>query len=211
MAGPEGVSMTNEDQGSVTLWIGGLKAGDSDAAQELWQRYFQALVGLARTRLRAAHRGAEDEEDAALSAFDSFCTGVANGRFPRLDDRDDLWRVLVTLTRRKAFDQIERQQRQKRGGGRVIDEADLGATDPDAIGLDQFAGTEPTPEFAAMIADECQRRLDGLGDATLRRIALLKMEGLTNDEIAAQLDCGLRSVVRKLDLIRRRWLAEVAS
>jgi DNA-directed RNA polymerase specialized sigma24 family protein len=148
--------MTTEGEGSVTRWIGGLKAGDPAAAQELWQRYFQTLVGLARSRLRAAHRGAEDEEDAALSAFDSFCTGVAQGRFPRLDDRDDLWRVLVTLTHRKALDQVRRQHRQKRGGGRVIDAADLGATDPDAIGLDQLAGTEPTPEFAAMIAEECR-------------------------------------------------------
>jgi len=55
------------------------------------------------------------------------------------------------------------------------------------------------------------RRLESLGDATLRRIALLKMEGFSNDEIAAQLDCGLRSVVRKLDVIRKRWLREVTS
>jgi DNA-directed RNA polymerase specialized sigma24 family protein len=203
--------MTTGGNGSVTRWIGGLKAGDPAAAQELWQRYFQTLVGLARARLRAAHRGAEDEEDAALSAFDSFCKGAARGRFPRLDDRDDLWRILVTLTRRKALDQVQRQERQKRGGGRVIDEATLAAGDPDAIGLDQLVGSEPTPEFAALIAEECRRRLDGLGDETLRRIALLKMEGHTNVEVAVRLECGLRSVVRKLELIRRRWLEEVVS
>src|SRR3954463_10034145 len=112
-----------EGEGSVTLWIDDLKGGDPDAAQRLWDRYFMTLVRLARARLRAAHRGAEDEEDVALSAFDSFCAAAARpsppppppappGRFPRLDDRDDLWKVLVTITRRKAADQLERQRRQ---------------------------------------------------------------------------------------------------
>src|SRR4051812_36370551 len=110
MAGEEG-------EGSVTLWIGDLKAGDADAAQRLWERYFATLVRLARDRLRATHRGAEDEEDVALSAFDSFCAAASRGRFPRLDDRGDLWKVLVTLTHRKALDQVARQRRQKRGGG----------------------------------------------------------------------------------------------
>ena len=67
---------------SVTQWIDRLKAGDPDAAQELWERYFRRLVGLARKKLRAAPRRAADEEDVALSAFDSFCRGAEQGRFP---------------------------------------------------------------------------------------------------------------------------------
>ena len=90
-------------QGSVTRWIGELKAGDRQAAQKLWERYFQRLVGLARKKLRGAKWHAADEEDVALSAFDTFCRGAENGRFPRLDDRDNLWNVLVLLTARKAW------------------------------------------------------------------------------------------------------------
>ena len=67
----------------------------------------------------------------------------------------------------------------------------------------------PTPEFAAMVAEECRHRLDGLRDETLRRVALLKMEGYTNEEVADRLGCGLRTVVRKLELIRKAWTAEV--
>jgi hypothetical protein len=89
-------------EGSVSGWLGQLKDGDPDAAQHLWQRYFARLVGLARARLQGTPRQAADEEDVALSAFKSFCAGVKQGRFPRLDDRDDLWRLLVTLTARKA-------------------------------------------------------------------------------------------------------------
>src|SRR4051794_18449637 len=98
-------------EGSVTRWIGDLKSGGDAAAQRLWERYFERLVHLARKKLRNDRRSrtVEDEEDAALSAFDSFCRGVDGGRFPSLTDRDDLWRLLVVLTVRKVLDQIERQ------------------------------------------------------------------------------------------------------
>jgi WD40 repeat protein len=80
--------------GSVTHWLGLLRAGDAVAAQPLWEGYFRRLVGLARARLQGVPRRAADEEDVALSAFDSFCQGAQAGRFPRLADRDDLWQVL---------------------------------------------------------------------------------------------------------------------
>src|SRR4051812_21420646 len=141
--------MTMDDHGSVTLWLGALRAGDLDAAQPLWERYFAQLVRLARARLRAIPRaGADaDEEDAALSAFDSFCDGAAHGRYPRLADRDELWRLLVVLTARKAAAQARRRRRLKRGGGRVLREADLAGTGPDGDygGLGQAVGAEPTP------------------------------------------------------------------
>jgi hypothetical protein len=91
------------DKGSVSLWIDRLKGGAGEAAQPLWERYFAHLVALARAKLRGAPRQAADEEDVALSAFDSFCRGVEQGRFPRLDDRDDLWQLLMLLTARKAI------------------------------------------------------------------------------------------------------------
>jgi DNA-directed RNA polymerase specialized sigma24 family protein len=147
-----------------------------------------------------------DEEDAALSAFDSFCRGAARGRYPRLGDRDDLWRLLVVLTERKAFDQIRHERRQRRGGGKIVGMPEA----PDGDGVDRgivlAEYPRPTPEFAAIMADECGRLLARLPDETLRRVALLKMEGDTSEEIAERLGCSLRSVARKLELIRRTWL-----
>jgi DNA-directed RNA polymerase specialized sigma24 family protein len=197
--------ITKEVGGSVTRWIGGLKVGDPDAAQRLWERYFTELVRLARARLRTVPRAAEDEEDVAQSAFVSFCAAASHGRFPQLDDRDDLWRVLVTLAQRKAADLIRRQRRLKRGSGKVAKEADVVGPEGQLFSL--IAGTAPTPSFAATVADEYRYRLDQLGDDALRRVAVLKMEGCSNQEIAVQLGLGLRSVVRKLDLIRRTWQA----
>ena len=205
--------MDLQPDGSVTHWLGALKGGDAAAAQSLWERYFDGLVRLARARLGAMPRGAADEEDVALSAFHSFCQGATRGRFPRLDDRDNLWRLLVTITARKALDQVRRQARQKRGGGRVlVGSAQAGGEDDtDGAGLDQVVGQEPTPQFAAMVAVECRRQLAALDDETLRQVALLRMEGYSDQEIAARVDCSLRTVSRKLALIRKAWLREGAS
>jgi DNA-directed RNA polymerase specialized sigma24 family protein len=201
--------MPSEEDGSITCWIDHLKAGDPAAAQPLWERYFQRLVGLARVKLPPKLRagGDSDEEDAALSAFQSFCQGAAQGRFPRLDDRHDLWQLLVTITARKAADQIERARALKRGGGRLLDEAALDGPDPERRigGLDQLPSPDPTPEFAAMVAEQYQHLLDLLGDKTLRSIAVWKLEGDTSEEIAGKLGCSLRTVANKLTLIRLRW------
>ena len=91
--------------------------------------------------------------------------------------------------------------------GRVAGEALLGSLGAEGV-LDQLVCRAPTPEFAALFADECRHRLDSLRDESLRRLALLKMEGYTNAEIAGQLNCGLRTVDRKLELIRKTWRAE---
>src|SRR5689334_12616311 len=103
--------MSCGDPGSITRWIAELKAGQDAAVQPLWERYFSRMVELARVRLRSSrHKDAgSDEEDAALSAFDSLCAGLARGRFPRLADRDDLWRLLVVITSRKVQAQARRQ------------------------------------------------------------------------------------------------------
>ncbi len=201
--------------GSITRWIGDLKAGDDQAIQPLWDRYFTTLVERARTKLLAigSSRAVNDEEDVALSAFQSLHDGVREGRFPRLEDRDDLWRLLLHLSACKAIDGHRAEQRQKRGGGKLIREADMlasGSDEDDAQALDGIIGSEPSPEFAAIVAEEFARRLDNLDDATLRRIAELKLASNTNEEIRQQLGCSLRSVTLKLELIRKLWRDETA-
>jgi DNA-directed RNA polymerase specialized sigma24 family protein len=193
--------------GSVSHWLGLLKAGDSTAAQPLWQRYFARLVGLARAKLRGAPRRAADEEDVALSAFDSFCRAAGQNRFPRLLDRDDLWQVLVMLTARKAQRLARHERRQKRGSGRVAPAEAVSGSE----GLAQVVGDEPTPEFAAQVAEEFQRLLSLLGDVQLRQLAVARMEGYTTEELAARFACVPRTVERKLRKIRRIWSQETAS
>jgi DNA-directed RNA polymerase specialized sigma24 family protein len=200
--------MTPQDDGSVTRLIANLKAGDDSAAQQLWQRYFQRLVHLARSRLRSARRAGtiEDEEDAALNAFDSFCRGATGARFPQLADRDDLWRLLVVLTVRKVCGQLERQGADKRGGHRLVGEAALINAASAGASLDHLAGHEPSPEMAALVIDEYRRLRNGLRSDTLRQVLDLRLEGYTREEIAERLGCAERAVKRKLNAIREAWL-----
>jgi DNA-directed RNA polymerase specialized sigma24 family protein len=184
--------------GSVTRWLGPLKSGDPAAAQRLWERYFRRLVGVARAKLRGAPRQAADEEDVALSAFDSFCRHAEQGRFPQLADRDCLWRLLVTITARKAARQVRDEGRRKRGGGA----APVG--DAEAV-LAEVLSREPSPEFAVGVAEKCRQLLARLGDQGLQAVALLRLEGYSVEEVAGRLGCAPRSVKRKLALIRTVW------
>jgi DNA-directed RNA polymerase specialized sigma24 family protein len=188
-----------EQLGSVTIWLNQVKEGNSAAAQPLWDAYFARLVALARARLRSSPRGAADEEDVALSAFDSFCRGAEVGRFPRLDDRDDLWQVLFVLTTRKSIGLIRHETRQKRGGGRAIPLADNSAS-----GAILPAG-DPTPELVAEVTEQCGHLLGLLGSRVLQQVALWKMEGYTNAEIADKLGRSIPTVERKLSAIRTIW------
>ena len=196
--------------GSVSHWIAALKGGDPAAAQPLWERYYRRLVALAHQKLPPANRRAADEEDVVQNAFHSFFRAVAQGRYPRLDDRDSLWRLLVTITARKALKQIAREQRQKRGGGTAAGPLGLSPVGPDdeEAALAQVVGDEPTPAFAAQVADQYRRLLDRLGDESLRQVAVCKMEGYGNDEIAGKLGCSRRTVARKLGSICFLWNKE---
>ena len=195
----------NDDE--VTRWLGQLAEGDEAAAQRIWDRYYGKLVHLARRKLGDVNRRMADEEDVVLSAFHSFCRGVAAGRFPRLDDRHDLWKLLVTVTARKAVAQMRRTYRQKRGGGAVRGESffECGDSSNRNAGIGDVLGEEPTPELAALLSEQCEQLLDRLEDESLRKIALAKLEGYNNEEIAVQLGCAPRTIERRLAQIRQRW------
>lgn len=192
---------------SVSYWIKHLKQGDAAAAERLWDVYFQRLTVLARSRIGRFPRRVTDEEDVALSVFDSLCRGAARGCYPKLTDRVNLWSLLVVITSRKVCDYITAERTQKRGGGRVVAASDLASgSERQAAALDAVLSQEPTPEMAAMFAEECERLL-GLLEPDLQRIALGKMDGQSNEELATLLNCGLRTIERRLELIRRIWKA----
>jgi DNA-directed RNA polymerase specialized sigma24 family protein len=191
------------DDGSISVWLDRLKGGDPKATEALWQRFYRHLVEQARQRLRGLPSRSADEEDVALSAFDSFFRGVQAGRFPRLDDRHDLWQVLLMLLANKAASLRRYERRHKRGGGRVVPASALEGA------LGEVRDDAPSPQLAAQVAEECRRLLDLLGDEELRATALAKLEGYSNEEIAARLGRSLATVERRLRLIRESWEGEV--
>jgi RNA polymerase sigma factor (sigma-70 family) len=194
-------------EGSVTTWIGMLEKGDDAAAQRLWERYYARLIELAQAQMRGMAKRVADEEDVVLSAFHTLCTAAVAKRVPQLSNRDDLWRTLVLITAGKAVDERRRQNSQKRGGAPEAASNMKRRQRRDLSYLENVIGTEPDPSFAAQIQDEFQLLLSRLADDGLRAIALSKLEGFSNEEIAEQLNCSLRTITRRLTLIRRTWEA----
>ncbi len=196
---------------SITVWIQDLKAGNATAAEKLWHRYCQQLTRYARQKIGTKARRVADEEDMALMAFHSFCRGVADGRFPQLADRDDLWQILLMIAERKTIDHLREQFRQKRGGGNVRGESifDTPANDNAYRGIEQAIDDNATPEFAVTALDECRRLLEILPNEELRQVAGWKLAGWKNREIAEKLGCVTATVERKLKRIRNLWSEEV--
>lgn len=193
-----------DDHDSVAMWVELARAGDADAQRALWERFFPELVRLARLRLQGAPRRVADEEDVALSVFQSFFRGAQENRFPDLRGGDSLWRLLSRMTHRKAIDALRRSTRQKR---RSVGESALaGADTTGRAGLDGLPAAAPTPLLELIVADECRRLLELL-KPELRQIALLKLDGYSNQEIADRQACSLATVERRLKLIREIWSA----
>jgi RNA polymerase sigma factor (sigma-70 family) len=190
----------------VSVWLEGLASGDETAAHQIWRCYIQRMLVYARKRLSAANRRVSDEEDLAVSAFHSLCQRAEKGQFPDLKDRESLWRLLTTIIARKASTQLRRNFSQKRGAGKVGGESIFFQNDPagSAHGLNNVAGAEPTPEFAAEMAEQCARLLDCL-PSDCRQVAHYKLDGYTSDQIAEKLNVAPRTVERKLAAIRREW------
>ena len=163
----------------------------------MWNHYFAIVVRLARSRMQQMQCLVYDEEDAALSSMRSIFRGLGAGRFPDLQDRQDLWQLIVVITRRKIRAEHRRGTATRRGGNAFAERWD--------IDIEEIVADEPTPESVASMMDDVSELLDRLDDDRLKKIAMLKMDGFTNDEIAQQLGCTSRTVTRKLDLIRAVW------
>ncbi|WP_428308159.1 ECF-type sigma factor [Lacipirellula sp.] len=196
---------------SVSQWIASLKANDALAAQRLWDRYSANLIECARHKLGAAPKGMADEEDIAQNVFRSVCRGAAAGRFADVKDRDDLWWLLLAITKQKVVDHVRRESAQKRGGGKVAREGTLASPHAEEIfTLDWLVGDEPTPDYVVMLDEQNSRLFAQLRDDGLRLIAQCRIEGYTVPEIAVRLSISKRSVERKLQLIRRAWSRDLS-
>lgn len=201
--------MSSPETDSITRWIDGVKQGDEAAIQAIFNRYYDQLIRFARRKLEGTPKRIADEDDILNSAFKSFCAAAKKGRFPDLKDRDGLWRLLLSITARKAVDLKRYNDREKRKvlGESVFLRARAGDTNPG--GMDQVAGDSGPTDEGTIAAEELERLLDKLGDDDLKAVAVAKLEGLTNREIAKRLDVALRTVERQLQLIRKKWEAEL--
>lgn len=182
-----------------------------NSAEAAWERFFPKLVAAANRKMGNAARRIADEEDVAVDVFHSLCKGAREGKFEQLNDRTDLWKLLVAMAGKKAVDQVRRQTAKKRGGADLRGESVVASADEmgQAAGFDQFDGSEPTPEFMALVEEQQTVLFAMLRNDTLRDIARLRIEGHTNTEISAVVGISVRSVERKLGVIRDTWSDEL--
>ena len=189
------MTISAEDSQSITRLIRAVQDGSSSAVRPLLSAYFDRLVRLARKRLRDLPGLGGYDEDLALRSFQSVYQRLRDPARPLdLAGRDDLWRLLATRTISRAIDLIRRHRPLE-----VPGEHDF----------TQLLTREPSPEEAVEVADECRRLLESLREPELRQIALWKVEGYTNGEIAARLDCVPRTIERKVSRIRMLWKHEL--
>jgi DNA-directed RNA polymerase specialized sigma24 family protein len=184
-----------ETSQSITRLIRAVQDGSNSAIRPLLAAYFDRLVQLARKRLRNMPGLAGYDEDLALRSFHSVYERLRDPTRPLdMTGRDDLWRLLATRTISRAIDLIRGHHTQEAPGDHDVT---------------QLLNREPTPLEAAEVADECRRLLDMLEDPELRQIALWKVEGYTNEEIAGRMDCVPRTIERKVSRIRLLWKHEL--
>ena len=194
----------------VSVWIEQLVACDPSAASRLWEHFCLRLMSYARGRLNPKTRRVYDEEDAAISAFRSFCKGIEAQKFPDVGDRGNLWALLVVITSRKIINRHRYENRACRDNSKTFSDSIFQTAHPTGLGiLSTLPSREPTPEFAAEVAEMSENLYSLLPELDLRQILTLKLEGYTNDEVADQMKVTRRAVQRKLERIRRLWLASV--
>lgn len=188
---------------SVTFWIQQTKLGRQSAMVRLWHRYYDVILRLIRPAVPANVRRVADEEDVAALAFQTFFRRAQAGEFPDLNDRDELWNLLLTITQRKASNQVRDWTRLKRGGGQVLEQVAL-VSDVEQATQQAVQCNRLTPDEAAMLADTLRWLLGSLS-AEERQVAELRMSGHTIAEIAQVQNRSTPTIVRRLRVVRKAW------
>jgi hypothetical protein len=191
-------------RGSVSRLIDALP--DEVAECKLNDLYFNRLVGLARKKLGAASKRVADEYDVANEVLDCLFRGARQGNFPFLRHRDDLWRLMVKLTGYKSANQIKYLSTQMRVPANGL-RGDSGFEGDG--GINGVVGKNPDPPTVVTLKEGFHKLLEVLDDKLLQQIAILKMDGYTNVEIAEQLGWSRATIDLKLKLIRTKWRARL--
>lgn len=194
----------------ISLLLHQAKDGDEKAIRRLFEYYYPKLARFAENKIQGAPRQMADGEDVAACAIASFYKAARLGRFPDLQDRKSLWRLLMKLTARKAIDHWRREMAEGHGGGNVQNEPFPDDSNAAIPSLDQWVINENSPEFEVMMVEACSERLKVL-KPQLQDLALAKLEGYTNREVGERLGMTERAVEYGLKVIRKKWKALEAS
>ena len=195
--------MNAPGHGSITELFCQLRDGDSSSASELWKRYFPRLLSLAR-RVLAGKELPVGAEDAVQTAFFHFVQRIERGQIDGDVHRDEIWKLLSMMTAQRARKQQRSEQTAKRGSGTTKRECDLAPFDAASPRLEELFGSLAPPESDLI----CEELINCLPN-DLREVAVLRLSGYTNREIKDILGYPLRSIERRVQLIRMLWTHHV--
>lgn len=197
---------------SVTAWIDRLRTGDRTAGELLHERYRDYLVRVARKNFASASTAVGDAEDLVQSVFCDLWRSASQGSLGQIEDRESFWWLLLTMARHKAISRIRRAKSQKRQGSRPT--VQFSQLDDSK----EVRNVHATPDLRTAHAElirqfiEAQEHLfELLADDTERAIAAYKLEGHNHPAIAAKLNVSVRTVERKVAMIRERWVRDQVS
>jgi RNA polymerase sigma factor (sigma-70 family) len=186
------------EEASINL-VARWRDGDQLAADQLFRRYAEQLIALARTRLSAKVSKRVDAEDVVQSAYRSFFHGSRAGRYD-IRRGGDLWQLLVVITLHK----LQHQVRRNLAGKRSVNREQPFAGENRLLGIQpQRLAQAPSPVEALALAEELEqlmRRLDPLH----RRMLELRLQGYTVDEIATDTQRCPGTIRRVLDRIKQQ-------
>ncbi len=187
---------------SITLWFEQLRRGNPDAAAKLWDQFFDRIVSYAKRQMAGSNRRIADEEDIAANVMAALCRCAERGKLPAIENRDDLWRILLSWARHDIADHGRADRRLKRGSGQVRGDSIFKT---EGGGFDRLAGVTMPADVIYEMTEQWLLLLAKLPSDSLRCVALRRLYGFTVSEIALELDVSPRTVERKLELIRSLW------
>lgn len=186
------------EQDSFAELMTRLRAGEQEAARQVFQRFAQRLIALAGSRLDPMTRRKLDPEDVLQSVYRTFFVRYALGQF-ELDNWDSLWGLLTLITVRKCG----KWAAHFHAGVRQVEQEVTPATSESGTSSWEALAREPTPEEAAMLAETVEQLLRGL-DGREREMVTLRLQGFSLTEISAEVARTERTVQRVLERARKR-------
>jgi len=196
------------DDASFVDLLDRLRNGDQAAAALVVDQYARRLIALARVNLDRRILRKEDPEDVLQSVFKSFFHRYGEGQF-RLDSREDMWALLVSLTLHKCGHRAD----YFRAARRDVRRETPAPLPLESSGLEWEAlAREPPPLEAAMLTETVERLLGGL-EAHQQQIVQLTLQGEEPAQIGALVGVTQRTVQRVLKGVRerlQRWHVEAA-
>jgi eukaryotic-like serine/threonine-protein kinase len=174
------------------------RAGESEAATAIFERYVDRLVALARKRLSGKLSRRVDPEDVAQSAFRSFFLHAREGEY-ELRHTGDLWRLLAQIAIHKLHRQVDRHHAKRRAIGR----------DAGSEGVAAAQVLEPGPAEVVALVEQLHRILADLGDEP-RNVLMATLRGEDVEQIATAMKKSPRSVRRYLAESRERIERELS-